>query len=147
MVALSGGQKLEDYLANLSKKYSTASSVSIGFLSGSSYPDGTPVAMVAAIQNWGAPSRGIPPRPFFTNMIAAKSPEWGPALAKNLAITGGDAEKALGRVGLGIKGQLQTSIIETNSPPLAASTIKRKGFDKPLVDTGTMLNGVDFRVN
>ena len=49
-------------------------------------------------------------------------------------------------MGLGIKGQLQQSIIETNAPPLAESTVARKGFEKPLVDTSHMLNSVDFEV-
>ena len=49
-------------------------------------------------------------------------------------------------MGQGISGQLKQSIVDTNEPPLAASTIARKGFAKPLVDTGHMLQSVDYEV-
>lgn len=148
--------------------------VKVGFLSGATYPaskpkklraqyakkkakadgtkapvsgaqGGTTVAMVAAIQNFG--SGNIPPRPFFTNMIHDKSPEWPGAIANLLKANDYDADKTLNQVGLAIKGQLQKSIIDTNSPPLAQSTIDRKGFDKPLIDTSHMINSVDYEVD
>lgn len=119
--------------------------VSVGFLEGSTYPDGTSVPTVAASQEFGTPT--IPPRPFFRSMISAKKSEWGPALALQLRRTNLDVEKSLRRVGEGIKGQLQQSILDTNSPPLAESTIKAKGFDKPLIDTAVMLRSADYRVD
>lgn len=120
--------------------------VRVGFLEGATYPDGTPVALVAAVQDLGAPSRNIPPRPFFRNMVADKSREWPSALRAALKAADYDAEKALGVVGEGIAGQLRQSIVDTNDPPLSSVTIKRKGFDKPLVDTGHMLNSIDKEV-
>ena len=54
---------------------------------------------------------------------------------------------ALGALaGEAIAGQLRQSIVDTNSPALAESTIRRKGFSKPLVDTGHMLQSVDYEV-
>ena len=106
--------------------------------------------MVAAIQNYGAPAANIPPRPFFSNMVAAKKAGWPAALAKNLKQTDYDATKSLALVGEGIKGQLQQSIKQTNSPPLKPATIARKGGTKtaakPLVDTGHLLASVDYDV-
>lgn len=145
MNALSGGAKLEAKLREIAKR-TTGGTVRVGFLEGSTYPDGTSVPMVAAIQEFGAPKAGIPPRPFFRSMIAAKKGEWGEAVGKLLADNGYDAQKALGLAGQGIKGQLQRSINETNAPPLAQATIDAKGFDKPLVDTGHMWNSVDYEV-
>lgn len=136
------------------------------------YPDGTSVAMVAAILEYGAPGvgqrtqagkirakglsavaeelglqgPGIPPRPFIRNMIAAKSGEWPSAVAELLKANNYDAAKTLAQTGGAIAGQLQQSIVDTNSPPLAAATIERKGFDKPLVETGQMLNSVTYKV-
>ena len=52
----------------------------------------------------------------------------------------------MGQVGALIAGQLQKSINETNNPPLSPRTIARKGFDKPLIDTGHMWNSVNFEV-
>src|SRR5262249_53586908 len=81
------------------------------------YPDGTPVAMVAALDEFG--SEKAPPRPFFRNMVAAKSDEWPPAIAALLKANDYDAAKALELAGSGIKSQLQESIIDTVAPPLS----------------------------
>lgn len=148
MVSISGGAKLEKALAEISRRVDKATAVRVGFLEGATYPDeyGTPVATVAAVQNFGAPSRGIPPRPFFSNMIRDKSPGWGPSLGRILKANNYDADTALDLMGEGIKGQLQQSIVDTNEPPLAESTIAAKGFEKPLIDTGHMFNSVDYEV-
>jgi hypothetical protein len=145
-MTVQGGNKFEAALQAMAGKVTSAESVKVGFLSGATYPDGTPVAMIAAIQNWGAPKAGIPPRPFFSDMIAKKSPEWGPATGELLKANDYDAAKTLTLVGETVAGQLRQSIVDTNEPALAESTIRRKGFDKPLVDTGHMLNSVDYEV-
>jgi hypothetical protein len=140
------GDKLQKALEERARRMSSATTVDVGFLAGATYPDGTPVAMVAAIQNYGAPRAGIPPRPFFSNMIAAKQAEWGPAAGALLVANDYDAAKTLEQVGQAIAGQLRQSIRDTNAPPLAPATIARKGFAKPLVDTGHMLQSVDYKV-
>jgi hypothetical protein len=146
MAAIRGGEKLEAKLQEIAEKLAKPTVVRVGFLEGSRYPDGTSVAMVAAIQDFGAPGAGIPPRPFFRNMIAAKSGAWPAAVAQLLRENDFDIEKALGLAGAAIAGQLRQSIIDTNAPPLSPSTIRRKGFDKPLIDTSNMINSVDFEV-
>lgn len=125
---------------------SGGSTVRVGFLESATYQDGTSVPMVAAINEFGAPSRGQPPRPFFRRMIAAKEHEWGPALALQLKATNYDTTRALDRLGEGIAGQLRESITTLIDPPLAPSTIARKGFVKPLVDTGLLLGSVSHEV-
>lgn len=147
MAELRGGTKLERKLAELAIKLSTPGTVRVGFLAGARYPNGTPVAMVAAIQNYGAPRAGIPPRPFFTNMIKAKSPQWGQAIANLLKSTDYNVDQTLRLTGEAIKGQLQQSIRDTNDPPLKPATIRRKGFSKTLIDTGQMINSVDYLVS
>lgn len=147
MASIFGGDRMAAFLARIMGNASKATSVDVGFLEGATYPDGTSVPMVAAVQEFGAPSRGIPPRPFFRHMIAAKSPEWPSAIAGLLKANDYDAGKTLGQAGAAIKGQLQQSIVDTNSPPLAQSTIDRKGFSKPLIDTGHMMASVGYRVD
>ena len=146
MTALSGGDKLQKALEKIARGLKKGGVVRVGFQEGATYPDGTPVPLVAAINEFGAPSRNQPPRPFFRRMIAAKSGEWPAAIEANLKATDNDAVKTLQIVGAGIKGQLQQSIADLTEPPLAPSTIRRKGFDKPLIDTGHMLNSVDYEV-
>jgi len=145
-VNVSGGAKLEAKLEELARKLKRGAVVKVGFLEGSTYPDGTSVPMVAAIQDFGAPAAGIPPRPFFRNMVADKKAGWPAALEKLLEQTGYDAERALALMGEGIAGQLRQSIIDTNDPPLAPATVKRKGHAQPLIDTGHMLQSVDYEV-
>ncbi len=161
MATIRGGDKLEKALMRLSRHLNDPATLQVGFMSGATYPDGTPVAMIAAIQNFGAPSVGIPPRPFFSNMIVDKSHEWPTARARRLRVNGFDAREALEVVGHGIEGQLRKSIIDTNSPPLAKSTLRKRGVDpntkydpknpatfgaKPLIETGHMLDSVTSKI-
>jgi len=146
MAELSGGDRLEAFLAEMAEKVTDPATLHVGFLEGATYPDGTPVALVAAVQNFGSPAMGIPPRAFFTNMIIEKSPGWGEKLGRILKQNGYRARASLELMGEGIAGQLRQSIVDTIAPPLSPATIQAKGFDKPLVDTGHMLNSVDKEV-
>lgn len=145
-VKLNGGSKMQEALKEIKRKLLNEPKLRVGFLENATYPDGTLVAMVAATQDFGSPENNIPPRPFFRNMVADKQSEWGPTLGQQLVANGYDADAALSVLGLGIKGQLQQSIRDTNEPPLKPATIKAKGFDKPLIDTGHMINSVDYQI-
>ncbi len=157
---MAGGEKLMAYLRNIAGNLQAAGDnpeVRIGFLESATYPDGKPVAMIAAIQEWGTDR--IPPRPFFRNMIKAKAGAWGGELGKVMVSAGFDSAKTLTSMGMLIQGQLFQSIVDTNSPALAPSTIARKskgkvtrvagamGPEKPLVDTRVMLKSVDYEVS
>jgi hypothetical protein len=137
----------ERALSNMVQKLTRAKSVRVGYLEGVDYPDGTPVALVAAVQNWGAPKVGVPARPFFSNMVAEKQSSWGPAIAANLKATGYDTKRTLELVGEGIKGQLQQAVNDFVGTPLKEGTIKAKGFDKQLIAKYHMLlDGVGAEV-
>lgn len=146
MATISGGKKFEAAMHVLAAKLGQPRTLRVGFLQSSTYPDGTPVAMIAAIQNFGAPSRGIPPRPFMSNAVAKHSPSWPKGIATQLKANGNDVDNALEVTGEVIKGQIQQSIRDTNAPPLSPVTIARKGFDAVLIDTGHMLNSVDKEI-
>ena len=145
---LSGGENFERALRDLSRHMQKKGAVRIGFLEGATYPDGKSVAFVAAMNEFGhrAGSGYVPPRPFFRNMIAEHKDEWPNALVQLLHETEYDVELTLDLFGAGVAGQLRASITSFVSPPLAASTVARKGFAKPLVNTGHMLNSVDHEV-
>lgn len=148
MASIKGGQKLASELRRLAKMVARPATLRVGFLEGATYPDGTPVGAVATFQEFGTPNakHPIPPRPFFRNMIRDKSGEWGPAMADLLKSNDYDARRVLELTGQAIAGQLRASIIATNAPPLSPVTIRRKGFSKPLIDTGHMLNSIDYEV-
>ena len=121
----------------------------IGFPSGINYEDGTSVAYVATIQEFGAPAVGIPPRPFMQTTVRAKKDQWVRTIEKAIPkVAAGkmSAFDALDLVGMQAAADIKVTISSITSPPNSAATIKRKGSSKPLIDTGLMLatvqNGV-----
>ncbi len=145
MATLSGGDALQKKLAEIAEKMG-GGEVSVGFMEGATYPDGTPVAAVAFWNEFGVPANNQPPRPFFRGMIAKESGEWAGKMGALAKATDYDGQKVLAMMGEDIKGALQQSINDLVSPPLAQRTIDAKGFDKPLIDTGHMLNSVAYEV-
>lgn len=184
-IGLTGGDGLRAKLEEIKQKVGDGELLRLGFLENATYPDGTPVAYIASINEYGATfthpggtkyitdavvkgrfvgSRfvgsdfagehqvtgpheiTIPARPFFRHMIAEKSPGWGAKMAKALKAADCNVDVAFARMGEGIKGQLQESIRSFVSPALAKSTIRKKGFDKPLIDSGDMLRAVDYDI-
>jgi hypothetical protein len=172
---LSGGDELKAKLAEIAHRVGKAGMLRVGFLEGSTEADGTSIPMIAAVQEYGAPSRGIPPRPYFRPMIATKSPSWGGALADILKANDYDVTTALGLVGEDIAGDLRQSIIDLTSPPLSPVTLMTRQIvgpngrptfadvqearrrvaegeraqgvaTKPLVWTGTLLGSVSYDV-
>lgn len=118
--------------------------VAVGFMSGATYPDGTPVAAVAFWNEYGGGER--PARPFFRRMISQESPGWAVKMGKLARTTNYDGGRVLALMGEDIKGALQQSINDFQSPPLASSTVKAKGFAKPLIDTAVMINSITYEV-
>jgi hypothetical protein len=80
-------------------------------------------------------------------MVAEKSPEWPAAIEGLLVANDYDVDKTLAQTGEAIAGQLRQSIVDLTEPPLAPSTVARKGgVTKPLIDTGHLLASVDYEV-
>lgn len=119
----------------------------VGWFESAKYPDGTPVAYVAAIQEFGYPEGGIPPRPFFRPTIEAKQAEWAAAvavMAKRIAAGRMTAFQAIDALGGAAAGDVRKTISEVVAPELDKRTIaarKRRGnnSEKPLVDTRILL--------
>jgi len=117
----------------------------VGFPSGINYEEGTPVAYVATIQEFGAPEVKIPPRPFMRPTVKTKKKEWSKIIAQGVPkVVLGDmtAFDVLDLVGISASADIQTTIANVYSPPLSPVTIKRKGSAKPLIDTGLMVASV-----
>ena len=137
-----GGQKLRRLLEQASKRRDTT--VQVGFFSEARYEDGTPVAAVAAWNEFGTET--IPERPFFRRAIA----EMEDGISK-VVKAGIDTEKMVvddrlaDRVGAYAQGQIQESITALKEPPNAPSTL-RKGSSNPLIDTGHMRESVTWKV-
>ena len=160
---MSVSEKLAVKLAEIATRIGN-NKVRVGFLESATYSDGTPVAAVAwwnevgsgagvpegmqSNEDFDIPDTGAarPPRPFFHNAIDKYQGGWGNQLAVALKSTDGNGDRALNMMGAVMAGQIQQSIIDLKEPGNAPSTIERKGFDDPLIDTGTMLRSVDWEV-
>ncbi len=146
-MSLHGGDQLRTKLNGIAEKLARGRAVNVGFLEGAApEPDGTPVATVAAANEYGDPGHNRPPRPFFRQMIQAKKAGWGVTFGALLKNSHMDTAQALRLMGEGMRGQLIDSINEFSDPPNAPSTIERKGFNKPLINKGHMRDSADFEV-
>lgn len=131
-------------LTTLVDKVGGQTELQVGFFEDAKYQDGTPVAAVAAYNEFGTLT--IPPRPFMRDTIAHNRENWGPLMGAALKASGYNARNALNMAGEKIASQMQREITDMKSPPNAPRTVKQKGFDKPLIDTGHMLNSVSYEV-
>lgn len=129
MRRLSVAQNVNNVLSGIAEKMG-GGKVRIGFLEGATYPDGTPVAFVAAMNEFGHEGNfPAPPRPAFQNMIKNESPGWPAKMADLAKATSYNGKLVLQLMGEDIAGALKESIINTNDPPLSQTTlILRKRF-------------------
>jgi hypothetical protein len=119
----------------------------VGWFESATYPDGTPVAYVATIHEHG--SGPIPARPFMRPAVAQYGPEWMDLLGQGAkaAMAGTvSPEAVLEAVTLRAAGDVGKAIRAVTSPGLKPMTIARKGFEKPLIDTGQMFQSVTGKV-
>lgn len=116
--------------------------IEVGFFEGEKYPDGKSVAQVAAFNEFGGGN--TPPRPFMRTCVQNRRKEWRKIVRDELP------KNEDGRVTLAILARrmvedLKDYIKIWTRPPNAPSTIARKGFNDPLVETGRMMNSVDWK--
>ncbi len=142
-------KKLNAILENIPKELADIQA-EVGWFEGNNYEDGTPVAYVATIHEFGAPSQNIPPRPTMGPTVKANTDEYLKQLGfaakgvQNGKITGQDAMQLIGEK---VAGDIRESISRLESPPLKPATVEQKGFSKPLIDTGQMLNSLTATVS
>lgn len=120
----------------------------VGFPSGKNYPDGKPIAEVAAQNEFGAPAKRIPARPFMQPTIQEQKDNWSKQIA------GGVKQVVLGRmtafdvlfaVGDLAANDMKAKIASIYSPALSPYTIAKRlekgnSSTKPLIDTSLMLS-------
>jgi hypothetical protein len=105
-----------------------AREVKVGWFKSARYPDGTFVAYIAAIMEFGYAPKGIPPRLGLRELIEAKQGEWS-QVAERLAkatFNGASAGDMLDVLGGKVAGDIQKRISDVVEPPLAESTLKNR---------------------
>lgn len=128
----------------------------VGWDKSAVYEDGTPVAYVAAIQEFGYPAGGIRSRSFMRSTAAEQRDAWR-LLAEDgaRAILNGGAtiDILLEGIGLQAAGDIAKKITQIHTPALKRATVRARmrrradgktvgNLTKPLVDTGYMVNSI-----
>lgn len=129
--------------AALSKYKDMNASVRVGVLENATYPDGTPVAMVAFWNEYG--TRTSPVRAFFRTTVSEQKKNWVLSV-QNLMKIHNDPKQVMGLIGVHMQEQIVQSINTWSDPPNSAYTIAKKGFDKPLVETGLLMRSIKSEV-
>lgn len=147
-------QKNPGWLERLVARYRNESVLAVGYplgtgAVGTRYPDGTSLVMVAAVQQYGSASRGIPARPFMTQGAPLAVERTRPVVEVMVrAMNAGKAtaEQALGEMGPYAQAAFQDVIREGEYEPNSPVTIRRKESSQPLIDTGLLRNTLTWIV-
>lgn len=117
----------------------------VGFQAGEAADDnGVDMAQIAMWNELGTST--APARPFLRMSVddnTSKINQTCSAALKKVT-TGGTAEEVLKTVGVFGKSLVQEEIGSGSFAPNAESTIRKKGSDKPLIDTGRMRQSVNY---
>ena len=158
MARLQGLRSLKKFIRQAKQK-PRFKNVEIGFFESARYPPvstgkngGRPqtphhVATVAAWNEFGT-RNGIPARPFFSQGIEASKQDVKKVFRQHIDPKTMKPDLRVAKLaGESVKGHIQERIVELKDPPNAPATIQRKGSDNPLVDTGTMIQAVNYKIN
>lgn len=142
-MTLKGGDKLQAALSKMAEGLE-GGSLKVGVLEGATYPDGMPVAQVGFWNEYG--TINAPSRPFFRTAIDNKTGEWVSTFGKALKAYEMDSGKALNALGMKMAEDVSQSVVGWQTPANAPYTIKKKGFNKPLIETGHLSRSIDYEV-
>lgn len=101
------------------------------------------MATLGAVQHFG--NDRIPARPWLDVGVEQGTKEYLEIVEEGVA-AGLDGKKILSQIGAVAAGYAQQYITDLKTPPNAPSTIKKKGSDNVLIDTGAMRSSVTWTV-
>lgn len=117
------------------------------------HSSGFPTAQIAKWNEEGHKTGGggiSPPRPMIRVGAAPKVEKLVGETVRNsltrIVLGDSDWKEELERIGQGAEKILKKEIEDWTTPPNRPLTIKLKGFNDPLIDTGQMLDQVTYRV-
>jgi len=146
-VTFSGGDKLAALFKDAGK--GGVKSIDVGVFSGAKYEDGTPVALVATVNEFGTEDGHIPERSAFRNANKSNENNLIKIIKNNV-----DPETMVidavtaGKVGADHESATKQSIVKLKDPPNAPSTLRAKApKTNPLVNKGTLVRSVTHKVN
>lgn len=104
-------------------------------------------AQMMAIHEFG--TEHIPERAPIRNTMAKNGEDYGTKFEKAIekVLEGkSDADLILNRIGAQVAGDIVGEIQSGVEPALSPQTIKRKGSDRPLIDTGALVQSISYEV-
>jgi len=143
-------------------------SVKVGWFPSARYDDekSTPVAAVAAQNEYGNPNLNIPERPFLRPAVAHNEKKWSAIGKRGLnAVLAGQSKvpDVLDLLGVTMREDIRHSIAQVYEPVLQPATIEARlergthsgrltknqalGITKPLIDTSHMYDTVSFEID
>lgn len=152
MVKRTQGVNLDKIIKELDRKV-----IKTGYFEHSRYEDGTPVAYIASIHELGSLTKNIPPRPTLHPAMEKNKKKYSDAIIRGVKAAAREQIKiddVLEQIGQLSSGDVGEEISNLESPKLHRATIRArerkhhagKASDKPLVDTGLMIQSVTHRV-
>lgn len=139
----------------LAKRLRTkADRVLVGVQKGAgNYDDGTPIAVIAAANHFGATMPNgaeIPARPFLDVAISKNQRRYS-AMAKEMVPEVLNQKRTMTQVldsiGLAAAADVQGYMVELQDPPNSPITIARKGSANPLIDTGHLRQSIRHQLS
>lgn len=135
------------WLERLLRRYKDESVLAVGYpaseTGGIKYPDGTPVTLVAAVNNFGSQSRGIPARPFMeAGAQAALAGDAGRVAAELVPLLNEgklDVPEILKQMGPYAEASFKGVFTGVEWESNAESTIEAKGSAQPLIGVNGIL--------
>lgn len=133
------GKKFQKMLEGLGKLQ-----VRVGIQQGTASQDGVDMVDIAMFNELGTVH--IPSRPFLRDSVDAHTDEINAFLQsmRSQLVRGSSAEQILKKIGVFQKDLIRKEIVNGDFAPNSPETIKRKGSDKPLVDTGRMRQSINY---
>lgn len=143
-------QKNKGWLEKLLRRYDSKEVLAVGYpaseTGGIAYPDGTPVVLVAAVNNYGSQSMGIPARPFMQEgSKAALDGDAGKIAAELVPLLNQGkitVKEILRQMGPYAEASFKGVFTGVAWVPNADYTIEKKGSAQPLIDTGLLRNSL-----
>jgi len=135
-------------LLDMELSYLASHGVRVGILNDTDKNEDGDVILFYAIDNEYGKGR-IPARPFFRTGIKNGDKKIRERLNTNInkVINGKmTGEQALNNLGIMVKGMIQDSLRNGNWKPNAPRTLALKGNKPPLVDSGSMMDAIDYEI-
>lgn len=141
---LKGLEKMEKEL-----EYLKSHAVKVGVL-GNGGSGSVSVQEYAIFNEYGT-SRGIPPRPFFRLSVGTANAQKNiktKARQLILQVVNGEisGEEFYNQMGTYLVKKIKRTIMSGNFATLNPQTIKKKGHSKPLIDTHSLYNSINYEI-